>query len=304
MVGAAVLAAEMVFPLWGPRLAGDLKEIDELHEKIRQGCQTPDVSALVLGNSLSLYGFDQGMMNQAGHDGFVMPVKFTFVIFQGAFMLETYHIYKHYIEPTPVPPDVLIVPFSRDGLTDQSMVDIARMVYHCDLSDVHEVVRDELGLARCGEFLHCYLSSAFANRARVRQRVFECLLPDYRESETRLRKGGKPAVSTSERWQPTYNKLDQMLAMCRAKGIHVLMVAMPIQAPYELPPQVLDIIKRHKMDLVDMRSTSDLDSEKYTDSTHLNAEGARVFTRAFVDRLAHYLPAAKLHPNGEVEAAR
>jgi hypothetical protein len=69
---------------------------------------------------------------------------------------------------------------------------------------------------------------------------------------------------------------------------------MPVQGHYEVPPQVLDIIARHKMDLLDMRDTPGLDAGKFIDATHINPAGAKVFSAIFVDRFARYLEARKL----------
>jgi hypothetical protein len=288
-------AAESFFTVMGPRFSRDLREIDGLYQKVRQGCATEDLSVLVLGNSLTLHGFDQTMIHAAAPAGFGVPVKFTFVVFEGAFMMEMFRVYKHYVEPTPEPPKVLIVPFAQTGLTDQSGVEIERMVYHCNWSDVHEVLKDEVGLGQLCEFLHCYLSQAFANRFRVRQFVFQRLLPDYRESEIRLRSANRPpAVGSSEKRAWTYDKLNRMLDLCSRRGIHVAILAMPVQGHYEVPPQVLDIIARHKMDLLDMRDTPGLDAGKFIDATHINPAGAKVFSAIFVDRFARYLEARKL----------
>ncbi|MGA2065596.1 MAG: hypothetical protein ABSG86_11530 [Thermoguttaceae bacterium] len=296
VVLVAWTAAESFFPLMGTRFSRDLREIGGLHRKVRQGCATEDLSALVLGNSLSLHGFDRAVIQAAAPAGFGVPVKFTFVAFEGAFMTETFRIYKHYVEPTPEPPKVLIVPFAQTGLADQSGVEIERMVYHCDWSDVHEVLKDEVGLGQLCEFLHCYLSQAFANRFRVRQFVFERLLPDYRESEIRLRSANRPpAAGSSAKRAWTYDKLDRMLDLCSRRGIRVAILAMPIQSHYDVPPQVLDIIARYDMDLLDMRDTPGLDAGKFSDATHLNPAGAEVFSAIFVDRFARYLAARKLN---------
>ena len=210
-------------------------------------------------------------------------------------MTETLRICKHYVNPMPEPPRLLIVPFAVDGLSDQSGVNIERMVYHCNLSELHMVVRNEIGLGQLGEFLHCFFSKAFANRYRVRQFVFERLLPDYHDCETRLHSANKPPSTRSQgKFVPTFHKLEQMLELCGTKNIQVVLLAMPIQIAYDFRPEMLGLVEKYKIDLLDMRNTAGLDSSKYIDGTHMNPEGASTFSSAFLDRFRHYLETQKL----------
>ena len=291
--------AEAFFPLMGTRFSRDLKEISVLDQKLRAGCATRDYSALILGNSLTLHGFDQPKILAAGGHAFCQPVKFTFVVFQGAFMTETLRICKHYVSPLPEPPKLLVVPFAVDSLADQSGVNIERMTYHCDLSELHDVVRNEIGLGQLGEFLHSYFSKAFANRFRVRQFVFERLLPDYYDSEVRLGMANRPrSITPQGKGVLTFHKLEQMFALCRSRGIRTAILAMPVQVSYELRPEMLALVAQYKIDLLDMRNTAGLESNKYIDGTHLNAEGARTFSSAFLERFGHYLETLKLCNQG------
>ena len=252
---------------------------------------------MILGNSLTLHGFDQVKILAAGPKGFCKPVEFTFVIFQGAFMTEMLRIYKHYVNPMPKPPRLLIVPFARDGLSDQSGVELERMAYHCDLSDLQEVVSNEIGPGQWGEFLHCFFSKAFANRLRVRQFVFERLLPDYHDSEIRIKSANRPSSTRSEgRANPTFRKLEQMAGLCNSKGIQLVLLAMPTQSSYELRAELLGLVEKRKIDFLDMRSAAGLNSGKYIDGTHMNDEGARTFSAAFLDRFRHYLESRLSNP--------
>jgi hypothetical protein len=289
LVVAAMAAAEAAFPLVETRLSSDLRQINELSQKLQQGCSTPDLSVVVLGNSLTLHGFDQPMIQAASASRFAVPTKFTFVVFQGAFMTEMYRIYMHYVARTSPPPKLILMPFAADGLTDQSGVEIARMVYHCDWTDVHDVIKNEVGLGQLGEFLHCYFSKAFANRLRVRQFVFQRLLPEYHESEVRIRSANRPpAAAHSANGLVTYTRLDHMLDLCSRKGTRVVLLAMPTRTSYEIRPEVVAIMAKYKMDLMDMRDTPGLDGSRYMDASHLNKKGAEVFSDAFLNRFAQY----------------
>ncbi|MEI8372060.1 MAG: hypothetical protein WCJ35_04400 [Planctomycetota bacterium] len=294
LVLLVVACAEAFFPLMGTRFSRDLKEIDVLDQKLRAGCATQDCSAVILGNSLTLHGFDQKKILAAGPDGFCKPVQFTFVIFQGAFMTETLRIYKHYINPMDKPPRLLIIPFAQNGLADQSGVEIERMVYHCNLSELHEVIRNEIGLGQLGGFLHCFFNRAFANRLRVRQFVFERLLPDYHDSEARLSWANRlPLIRSRGKSDPTFDKLEQIFALCSSRNIQIVLLAMPIQIAYDFRPEMIGLGEKYKVDLLDMRNTAGLDGSKYIDGTHMNTEGAHTFTSAFLDRFGKYLETRK-----------
>jgi hypothetical protein len=289
LVAAVLAAAEAVFPLYGSRFSSDLRQIEGLNRNLQRGCSTSDVSVVVLGNSLTVVGFDQAMIQAAPGDKFPVPTKFTFVAFHGALMPEFYRIYLHYIDRVSPPPKILVMPFSHHSLADQGDVRIERMVYHCDLTDVHDVIKNEVGLAQLGEFLHCYLSTAFANRFRVRQFVFERLLPAYQESEIRIRTANlPPAVSTADR-AFTFTRLGQVIDRCDSRGTRVVLLAMPLQDSYDIPAQISLSAAANRLDILDMRHTPGLDNSRYTDATHLNAKGAKIFSNAFMNRFAQYL---------------
>jgi len=289
LVVAVLAAAETVFPLYGTRLSSDLRQIEGLNQKLQQGCSTSDLSVVVLGNSLTVYGFDQPAIQAASASRFAVPTKFTFVAFHAAYMPEMYRIYMHYVDRVSPPPKIIVIQFSRGSLTDQSGLSVERMVYHCDWTDVHDVIKDEVGLSQLGEFLHCYFSKAFANRFRVRQFVFERILPEYTDSEIRIRSANRPPAASSAKGTLTYTRLDHMLDLCNRKGIRVVLLAMPIRSSYELSPEVVAITAKYRMDLLDMRDTPGLGGGDYTDGTHMNEKGARIFSEAFLNRFGQYL---------------
>ncbi len=82
------------FRWWVPDFSRDLREIAGLPAKVREGFSPECVSVLVLGNSLTLHGFDQAMIcSDVSKSVSRSPVKFTFVVFQGAYIMpEMYRI--------------------------------------------------------------------------------------------------------------------------------------------------------------------------------------------------------------------
>ena len=209
-------------------------------------------------------------------------------------MSEMYRIVSHHmgrLDQMPFHPDLLVIPFAPLGLSDQSDVILERMAYHCDFAELPSVLVDELKTPQWGEFLHCFFSNAFSNRRRVRQAVLEHLLPDYEPSVARLlSRHGQP---TADR-KLTFHKLKELLDLCSRRHTQVMLVAMPLRSNYEIPSELLAIVQQHETTLLDMRNTPGLGPTGFKDGSHMNAEGAKVFSNAFVNRFAQECDAKKL----------
>jgi hypothetical protein len=61
------------------------------------------------------------------------------------------------------------------------------------------------------------------------------------------------------------------LQLARDHRVQVILVAMPVQAPYLLDPQIVTVAQAAGATLVDCRAVPGLGQERYEDSMHMNA---------------------------------
>jgi hypothetical protein len=135
--------------------------------------------------------------------------------------------------------------------------------------------------------VQCWLSASFAARYRVRLGMMDRLIPDYRAIKRHIHQVLNDAAGAdAPPPPPTWHHLDAMLELARTGRIHVVVVAMPSQERYAIDPEVIRRLDATGMDLIDGRDTPGLTPDRFSDRTHLNAEGAAVFSRALGRRLA------------------
>ena len=264
---------------------------------------------LFLGNSMTRNGVDVKIVEQelrAG--GLTAPLRIERVYPDATGLAEWYYAFNHYFVAPGRLPDVLIIGFAANDLSDSRPPQPFRLAqYYTAARDVPEVfandVKDFEGRA---EFLLSEVSASFANRTRMRERALDLLIPRYRESAQEInraqqvmkKKGGPPAA-------PTYVRLERLGRLAAGRGVRVLLVAMPQREPYELDPQLRPTIERAGMTLIDARAPYGLDGAAFVDEMHVSADGAAVYSRHLARQLASPLRDifAQAHPTAAAATA-
>jgi hypothetical protein len=174
-------------------------------------------------------------------------------------------------------------------LQDDYAVEPARLArYYSSSRDIPEVfARDVKDFDSRAEFLLSSLSSSFANRARVRTRVLDALVPYYRDTAQQLNRDMKSGQARSIASTPhTYQRLERFIRLAGSKGVRVIFVAMPLREAYALDPLVQKTVEGGGMTFVDCREVAGLGRESYLDEMHLKPEGATVYTQFLARQLA------------------
>jgi lysophospholipase L1-like esterase len=245
---------------------------------------------LFLGNSMTRNGVDARIVQQElSAEGLTAPLRIERVYPDATGLAEWYYAFNHYFVSTGRLPDVLIIGFAANDLSDTRPPQAFRLAqYYTDARDVPEVfahdVKDFEGRA---EFLLSDLSVSFANRTRMRERALDILSPHYRESAQEInraqgamkKKGGAPVTLT-------YARLERLARLAASHGVHVILVAMPQRESYQLDQQLQPAIERAGMTFIDARAPDGLDGEGFVDEMHLSTDGAALYSRHLARQLA------------------
>lgn len=263
---------------------------------------------LFLGNSMTRNGVDVPIVEQELRaEGLNSPLRIERVYPDATGLAEWYYAFNHYFVAAGRLPDVLIIGFAANDLSDNRPPQPSRLAqYYTGAGDVPEVfAHDVKDFEARAEFLLSRLSASFANRTRMRERALDMFIPYYRESAQEInraqqvmkKKEGAPAA-------PTYRRLERLGRLAASRGVRVLLVAMPQREPYELDQQLQPTIERAGMTLIDARAPDGLGREAFVDEMHLSTDGAAVYSRHLARQLASPLrdvfaqprPTAALRP--------
>src|SRR5688572_22081273 len=142
-------------------------------------------------------------------------------------------------------PEVLILGFTANQLTDERIEASRLGAYFCDLGNLGELFGKDLeGFVPKVDFLLGRMCRLYGIREQVRARFEDKLIPGYQEGVRHLneiqRRGSPPNKDQRAGGKVnSYALLDRALSLWRARGIEVVLVAMPIPSGYEIDQAVV-----------------------------------------------------------------
>lgn len=264
-----------------------IRQIPSIAKKMSSG---EGGRVLFLGNSMTRNGVDVPIVEQElrAH-GLAAPLRIERVYPDATGLAEWYYAFNHYFVAAGRLPDVLIIGFAANDLSDNRPPQPTRLAqYYTGARDVPEVfAHDVKDFEARAEFLLSKLSASYANRTRIRERTLDILIPHYRETAQEInraqqamkKKGGAPVALT-------YARLERLGRLAASHGVRVILVAMPQREPYQLDPQLQPTIERTGMIFIDARAAFGLGSAAFVDEMHLSTDGAAVFSRHLARQLA------------------
>lgn len=272
-------------------LSLDVRHIRQIPAISQEMTEGEGLRVLFLGNSMTRYGVEPGAVEgELRARGFDAPLRIVRVYPDATGLTDWYYAFNHYFVDAGRPPDVLIVGFASNDLTDARPLQPWRLAqYYTAAHDVPEVfawdVRDFDGRV---DFLLSDVSSSFANRRRVRERMLDLFVPYYRESAQQINRAqqAKDKRSAASLPAPTYGRLGRLGRLASNHGVRVVLVAMPQRESYDLDPQLRTATERAGMTLIDARSVDGLGREGFVDEMHLNSGGAMLYSRFLARQLA------------------
>lgn len=283
VVVIALCACELGLRATIARASKDVRHIEEL-PRIADGLASArKPTVLFLGNSLTRAGVLPDALGLDGaHVALIHPDDTT--------IGDWLYLYERYVRARGAAPDLVVVGFAADQLSDAPRLDVPRLGgYLGGLALLPQAfdhdVRDADGRT---SYLLAWLSTAYANRERVRTEVLARLIPHYKTSAQRLNRLAK-AQRESAPARRGYGRLARFLETFKGTKTKVVFAAFPVPAKRELDPELAAQIARGGGRLVDLRSLEGLTDRDFPDGYHLSPRGGAVLTRALARRVREML---------------
>lgn len=287
-----VVAVGLLLGELGIRLVEDQlsKDVHHLQSFERLACELesaqPHPHVLFLGNSMTRYGisretFEQEFFSLTG----TRPATIKFNPDNTA-LAEWYYAYENYFFDAGRHPDVVVIGFEGGHLRDQPSHHVARLAqYYCDADDWKALCQNDLKTFEDrAAYVLSSVSCMYGNRDRLQRRVLDALIPAYRDGSQALNIR-QSALADKKRSAPTYSRLQEFLDMVRAQDVHVILAAMPVRAPYDLDPGLLDLVRREGIQLIDCRQIPGIVPEMFPDGIHMTAQAAELYSRYLADHM-------------------
>jgi hypothetical protein len=273
------------------KLSIDVRHIRSFPVLARKLSAGPAPRIAFLGNSLTRYGLDEAAWTSAmaklkspvGSVAKLVPDDTT--------MPDWYYVALNSFIRPGYQPEALILGFSLNQLTDERIEASRLGAYFCDLGNVPELFANDLnGLAPKVDFLLGRVCRMYGVRDEIQARVGDKFIPGYQESVRRL--NALRRRKSPNNHQPTvpkansYELLDRALALWRARGIEVVLVAMPIPSHYEIDPKLILKAQSAGVRLIDAREVPTLTQEDFPDGYHMGPRAAEIYTKFLAEKLA------------------
>jgi hypothetical protein len=246
---------------------------------------------LILGNSLVRDDVNTKVLEEELRAQGTGPVRVERVYLQNTTVGDWYFAFKHYFIDTGRLPDTLILCYANQHLQDYAIQRQFVARYYSSARDIPEIFRDDVqDFDSRVEFLLSAHSASFTHRAGIQRRLFDLLIPHYRESAVRL--NDFLSATASKRmvsYQPTYQRLERLIKMAQSQGVRVILVAMPVKNSYPIAPEIKSLVETRGLTFIDARFVEGLNEENYNDVMHLSSKGANIFSRSLARELAEYL---------------
>ncbi|HEY6188752.1 MAG TPA: hypothetical protein VIW80_13935 [Pyrinomonadaceae bacterium] len=292
-----LVAGEFVVRVCEKSLSLDVTHIRQIPEISKKMTESRGTKVLFISNSMIRYGVDPGIFEREMEARRLGPLSVGRVFPDATALPDWYYAFKHYFVDTNRLPDVLIVCFAAKDLQDDLPPVPARLAHnYTSASDIPELFsHDLLDFDNRADFLLADLSSAYANRMRVRTRVLDDLIPNYRESAqvmNRTQKAMKKSagVDNDASSAPRYQRLQRLISLARSHNVRVIFVAMPLREEYALDPQIQRIVETEGMSFFDFRAVDGINQVSFVDEMHLTPGGASVYSEFLARQLAERFP--------------
>ena len=273
------------------KLSIDVRHIRSFPEITRELSAGPAPRVVFLGNSLTRHGLDPRVWVSAMKELKPPAGSVAKLVPDDTTMPDWYYVALNNLIRPGNRPDLLILGFSLDQLTDERIEASRLGAYFCDLGNVSELFSNDLkGFVPKVDFMLGRLCRLYGVRDEIQARVGDALIPDYQEGVRRLNELQRHAAANKTPppggTAKSYALLDRALAMWRAQGIEVVLVAMPIPSSYQIDPVVIRKAQAAGVRLIDARNLPTLTREDFPDGYHMGSRAAQIYTRFLAESLA------------------
>lgn len=286
-----LLLLEIALVIFESELSGDVAQSKSVQSDIRAlVTQDSGLSVLVVGNSVVGEAIDAALL-EATLD---IDAKVLKVVPDGSNIWEWYCILSNASRANEDMPDLIIVAFTRNWISDQSNLDITRSFgYACDLGNLGEVSQfSDVSFEDKLQAIAVKISSTYRLRDRIRNGLLNVMIPNYTltlqrlNSATNDRQGKQSMSPISHVLDDTYFAVRTLTSKENLRESKFVFLAMPVRDEYKLGDGICAALRGPNSTLVDMRGHVQLGSQHFRDSMHLNSIGRNSFTLAFAGVLS------------------
>ncbi len=300
---ALLLVSEIGVRSLESSLSLDVQHFNNIPSIVNRLTAWPGTRVLFLGNSMTREGVDvktvETTLTEQGVDVNNLAVERAYP--DSSRLLDWHYLYQKYLGRKSKLPDILVIGFAQRGLDDAPAdSDQVRRIARnfAALQDVPELFSLEFTTpSQRGDYLIANAFTSFAVRERIRLRLLDALIPNFRQTQRELNESQKeqqtatvqPDNLQSAPSRATYTWLARFLKMANTRAVEVVFVAMPVRHFYEFDQRLPSVINQAGAHLIDLRSVPGLDAGKYRDALHMTPQGAQIYSRALAHELAPLL---------------
>jgi hypothetical protein len=269
-------------------LSKDIRHIREIPTIVERLQNTQSSRVLFLGNSLTRAGVDLETLRQAIQAPAGKALTLESIYPDDTTICDWYYVYRTFLVNRRVNPDLVVVGYALDHLEDHAPLHMGRLGgYFGGWAALPEAFRYDI--PEVGDRVQYALSSTsrlFADQERIRDRLLDFVVPNYRESAQALNSAALQSTrNRQERNQPTYQRLQRFIRLLQTNGTKLILVAMPLPSSYSIPDALTATVAAEGASLLDLRHVEGLAKEDFPDHYHLSPKGAQIYSSALSTRL-------------------
>ncbi|MGL4513912.1 MAG: hypothetical protein ACRCT8_12550 [Lacipirellulaceae bacterium] len=274
----------------GARLSADVANYHAMPAVAAKLAASDDFRVLVIGNSLVRDGVDQGLLAERLGAAAGRRVAVAKLQPDDTSVVEWRRLVERYVEGAARgdrrPADLVVLGYAQNQLTDAGVVRPRRLGarYATTTNALSLLTDDVTRFDDQFELLLASVSTAFSEAERVRVRVLDTLVPDYRVTAqlyNRARRASKETVAPAS----TYVRLERLVDGAKASGARLVVVAIPVGAPFEVDPALLALLSGRGVTHVDARTVPGITVASFPDGYHMDEAASRVFTTRLAEGL-------------------
>jgi len=288
MVAAGLLLGEIAMQAVQNRLSidvGHLRSFRSQADELISAAEHPQV--LFLGNSMTRHGiapdvFEEEFSACTGVHPAVIKINPD-----NTALADWFYAYRNYFYKLEQAPDVVVLGFEGGHLRDRPTLHPGRLAqYYCQPDDWPELCRYDLKtFEERVSYRICSVSAMCSNRDRLQRRILDMLIPEYRDGSQQLNQR-QTHLAEQKLPAPTYHRLQEFLEMVHSQHVTLVLVAMPIAAPYELDPELMQVIAKNRVRLLDCRNLPGIVPEMFPDGVHMTTHASLIYSRYLADQLS------------------
>ncbi len=279
-------------------LSGDEIHIAQIPDLTHQLSLQSGPRILFVGNSLTRAGINPVEFNSELQETTGDSVSLALATPDDTVPLNWYYLVKNFVLNQDQLPHIICLGISNFHVIDGAEKRIRKLGRtYCRLKDIPEIYRTDLtSFDERAELLLSGLLYSYATQDRIKKRVLDLLIPDYRTNLRRITEMGRAGSQDEDEGvrEYSFNGFGRLLELIAGNQILPVVVAMPLQDDWEVDAALMAVIGSTGALFLDARQIDGLSAADFKDNMHLTPVGARKLSRFLARRLSQTEPAAAI----------